>query len=160
MKKPKKGYHDFYWYRVRRGDSLYKIARRNRITLSRLKRENGIKRGSFIRVGQRLKVPSRNYVPKKTRHPLQKRNINSVHVVRRGESLNFISNKYNISIARLKSANNLNGTTIHPGQKIQLQNSSSTDTKQQKHHEYRKNKGVFFLKREVSIGLQAVLSQF
>ena len=132
MKKPKKGYHDFYWYRVRRGDSLYKIARRNRITLSRLKRENGIRRGSFIRVGQRLKVPSRNHVPKKTRHPLQKRNINSVHVVRKGENLSSISNRYNVSVASLKNTNNLKGNTIHPDKKYNCK--TPLQQIQNKHH--------------------------
>ena len=141
MKKPKYGYHDFYWYRVRRGDSLYKIARRNRITVSRLKRENRIRRNSVIRVGQKLKVPSRT-ISKKTKHPIKRRrDLNAVHVVRQGENLSLISNKYSVSVSRLKSTNNLKGSTIHPGQKIQLKN-SSPNTKQatqtKKHHVVRK----------------------
>ncbi len=43
------------YYRVRRGDSLGKIARRNRTTVSKLKRLNRI-RGTRIRKGQRLRI--------------------------------------------------------------------------------------------------------
>lgn len=160
MKKPKHGYHDFYWYRVRRGDSLYKIARRNRITVSRLKRKNGIKRGSVIRVGQRLKVPSRNYVSRKTKHPIQRRDLNSVHVVRQGENLSLISNKYKVSIANLKSANNLKGNTIRPGQKIQLQNPPSNTqqaTQSNKHHVVKKGDTLIGIAKQYHVNLMKLL---
>ena len=128
MKQPKSGYYDFYWYRVRRGDSLYKIARRNRITLAGLKRENGIRRGSLIRVGQRLKIPAGGRAGRKSRNKRRAaaraaaRNPSSAefHIVRRGESLSRIARKRNISLAALKRANNLKGKIIHPGQRLKL----------------------------------------
>jgi len=45
-------------YIVKRGDSLYKIAKRFHTTVSKLKRENHL-RSSFIRPGQRLYIPTR-----------------------------------------------------------------------------------------------------
>ena len=44
------------WYRVRKGDTLGKIARRNGISIQRLCQLNGLKRTSTIRPGQRLRV--------------------------------------------------------------------------------------------------------
>ena len=131
MKEPKSGYYDFYWYRVRRGDSLYKIARRNRITLAGLKRENGIRRGSLIRVGQRLKIPAsgtRSRRGGKARVKAAARNPSAVHIVRRGESLSRIARKRKISVADLRRANNLKGKIIHPGQRLKLSSGGKAAT--------------------------------
>jgi LysM repeat protein len=43
-------------YTVKKGDSLYVIARRNGTTVSALQRANGIS-GSLIHPGQRLVIP-------------------------------------------------------------------------------------------------------
>ena len=40
------------------------------------------------------------------------------YVVRRGDSLGKIGNRFGVSVAALKSANNLRRTTIHPGQHL------------------------------------------
>ena len=44
------------YYTVQKGDSLYKIAKANQTTVSKLVDLNGIKNPNLIRVGQRLKV--------------------------------------------------------------------------------------------------------
>lgn len=156
MKKPKYGYHDFYWYRVRRGDSLYKIARRNRITLSSLKRENGIKRGSLIRIGQRLKVPSRQVIVKKQKK--QRVLAGNLHVVRRGESLSTISKRYSISVASLKDNNNLKGNTIHPGQKIKLKPLTQTSSSSTlKHHIVKKGETLIGIAKQYQVSLMKLL---
>ncbi|HZK08874.1 MAG TPA: LysM peptidoglycan-binding domain-containing protein [Bacteroidales bacterium] len=41
-----------------------------------------------------------------------------VHVVRSGENLSTIANRYRCSVSSLRSWNNLRGNTIHPGQKL------------------------------------------
>ena len=40
------------------------------------------------------------------------------YIVRRGDSLGKIGNKYGVSVAALKNVNNLRGSTIHPGQHL------------------------------------------
>ncbi len=45
-------------YRVRPGDSLYKIARRHGVTVAALKRENGIDDPTKLRVGQVITIPA------------------------------------------------------------------------------------------------------
>ncbi len=53
-------------YTVKRGDSLYKIARKFHTTVSKIKRLNGL-RSNLLRPGQRLIVPGRRYRPVKSR---------------------------------------------------------------------------------------------
>jgi membrane-bound lytic murein transglycosylase D len=42
----------------------------------------------------------------------------SEHVVRRGDVLGRIANRYGVSVRQLMRVNNLNATTIHPGQRL------------------------------------------
>ncbi|SMP14059.1 LysM domain-containing protein [Desulfurobacterium pacificum] len=53
-------------YRVKKGDSLYKIAKKFHTTVAKLKRINGL-RSSLLRPGQRLIVPGRRYKPVNSR---------------------------------------------------------------------------------------------
>ena len=124
MSRPKTGYHYYFWYRARRGDSLYKIARRNRTTVRRIRRANNLGNSSLIRVGQRLKIPSRRLTASSA-PPSSKRSPSSAnrefHKVRRGESLSKIARLYGLNLAQLKALNNIQGAPlIHPGQKLRV----------------------------------------
>lgn len=50
---------EHFFYRVKRGDTLSTIARKNRTSVAKLKSLNGFGSRTFLRVGQRLKVPDR-----------------------------------------------------------------------------------------------------
>jgi LysM repeat protein len=52
---------------VRRGDTLWHIARTHHTTVRALKAANGL-RGDLIRVGQRLRIPHAGYSAARTRH--------------------------------------------------------------------------------------------
>ncbi|MBZ0256828.1 LysM peptidoglycan-binding domain-containing protein, partial [bacterium] len=43
------------------------------------------------------------------------------YVVRRGDSLDKIANRYNTSITAIRHLNNLRGSIIYPGQKLKIQ---------------------------------------
>lgn len=90
-------------YRVRRGDTLGRIARRFGTTIPHLRRANSL-RGSRILVGQRLTIPG------------------SVlrHRVRAGDSLLKLSRRYNVPIHRIKKVNKLRSNTIYVGQWIRV----------------------------------------
>lgn len=55
---------------------------------------------------------------KKLEEEMKKVSDRSVHIVKSGESLGSIANKYRISVNQLKTWNNLKKTTIYPGQKL------------------------------------------
>jgi len=97
---------DREWYVVRRGDNLTDIAKKHDLSLALLKQINGL-RGSTIQPGQRLKLRPT---------PLDE----AVHIVRSGESLSEIAQRYGLPLAQLKSINGLSGDRISVGQKLRL----------------------------------------
>ncbi|MBO7287206.1 MAG: LysM peptidoglycan-binding domain-containing protein [Bacteroidales bacterium] len=54
----------------------------------------------------------------KLEEEMKKVSDRSVHIVKSGESLGSIANKYRISVNQLKTWNKLKNTTIYPGQKL------------------------------------------
>ena len=97
-------------YRVRRGDNLSTIARRLGVSLSSLKRINGI-RGSKIYVGQKLIV-------RKPSH--SSGGSYAIHKVRRGENLSRIARKYKMRLSHLKRINSLRSSRIMIGQSLRV----------------------------------------
>ncbi len=82
-------------YKVRRGDTLWDIARKFGTTTARLRSLNRLGRSSRIYPGQVLAVKvegARDYV---------------IHKVRRGETLSRIARKYRTSIASIMATNNI-----------------------------------------------------
>ena len=122
MKAPKYSYLDHYWYRVRRGDTLSRIAVRNKTTISSLKRTNRIGRSSLIRVGQKLKIPVRKLAAVRYKAPSSKATA-LTHKVKRGDTLFHIAKKYKTSVSNLKSLNKIKGSVLRVGQVLKLKSS-------------------------------------
>ena len=91
-------------YRVKRGDSLWLLARRFNTTISEIKGINNL-RSSRLRVGQTIKIKSRT--------------ATNTYTVQRGDSLDRIARRYKISLKSLLKMNNLSRRDrIYPGQII------------------------------------------
>ncbi|HET6569486.1 MAG TPA: LysM peptidoglycan-binding domain-containing protein [Rhodothermales bacterium] len=97
-------------YKVRRGDSLGKIASRYGVSVSDLKDWNDLSRNT-IYVGQRLSVYTDGRSGKDTR---------IVYKVRRGDNLTEISRRYGVSISDIKGWNNLSRNTIRIGERLTI----------------------------------------
>ncbi|PRZ57141.1 autolysin [Listeria monocytogenes] len=124
-------------YTVVKGDSLWKIANNNKVTIANLKAWNNLK-SDFIYPGQKLKVsagstsntntskPSTNT---NTSKPSTNTNTNAkVYTVAKGDSLWRIANNNKVTIANLKAWNNLKSDFIYPGQKLKVSAGSTTNT--------------------------------
>lgn len=99
---------------VRRGDSLTRIARRNRISLQQLLASNGLSFNSTIHPGQRLRLPGAE-----SRSNSEKRAVRVI--VRRGDTLYEIAKRAGIHIDELTSINGLSkSSVIYPGQRLIL----------------------------------------
>jgi len=113
-------------YRVRSGDYLGRIARRYGVRVRDIKRWNGL-RGNNIRVGQRLTIypkganfSSASSSKSKKSKP-SKPITSSTYVVKKGDSLWSIANKFNdLSVKNLKELNNLKGNTLKPGMVLKI----------------------------------------
>ncbi|HFC98177.1 MAG TPA: LysM peptidoglycan-binding domain-containing protein [Thermosulfurimonas dismutans] len=102
-------------YRVRRGDTLLRIASYYKVPLRVLRRFNDI-RGNLIRVGQVLIIPYREQA---SFYVAARKNLEGkpmYYRVRRGDTLWRISRKYGVSIRKLKTWNNLSSSHLLPGQ--------------------------------------------
>jgi membrane-bound lytic murein transglycosylase D len=111
------------FYIVQTGDSLYTIAQKYNTSVNELKKLNRLRKGRLIRVGLKLRVPGDVGNERETseggkgtsRHSTQKK----YHVVKRGESLIQIAQKYDISLSSLKQKNKIkNGEKILAGVKL------------------------------------------
>ena len=93
------------YYIVKKGDSLYSIARRNNMTVDKLKSLNNLT-SNILSIGQRLIISSGSNVP------------NNVYVVKKGDTLWSIANNFNVSVNDLKNANNKSNNSLSIGEQL------------------------------------------
>jgi membrane-bound lytic murein transglycosylase D len=114
-------------YRVRRGDSLWKIARRFGVSVNKLARWNGLAKRSVLRPGKRLVIyrGAAPATPKVRKVATVKTPVlpagASVHVVRRGDNLWTIARRYRLPAGKLAEWNRIPGDALlQPGQTLTL----------------------------------------
>ncbi len=116
-------------YTVQRGDSLAKIAKKHKVSLSNLLKTNGMTRSTIIRVGQEISIPapdaSAEVTPEPTVTPkTESTNVEteelSVYVVKKGDYLGKIAKSHNTTIKHLMAINNLKNHNIRIGQKLKI----------------------------------------
>lgn len=88
-------------YTVKKGDSLYKIARDFNITVDELKKYNNLS-SNILSIGQVLTIPSNE----------------TIYIVKSGDTLYSIANKYSTSVNKIIELNNLNTNKLSIGQKL------------------------------------------
>jgi len=111
-------------YRVRRGDTLYGIARRYRTNAASVAAASGVSVNKVLQIGQRLTVvpgvrsaqTARNIARGETAGKVDGPRI---HTVRRGENLWRIAKRYRTSVDALCAMNSISrNTTLHPGRRL------------------------------------------
>lgn len=124
-------------YRVRRGDTLSRIASRHRTSVYTLASANGLSTRSTIYVGQRLVIPGRSSgrSRRKSGSPAVSASVSddggggSTYRVRRGDTLSTIADRHGTTASRLAAANNISlRTVIRPGDRLVIPGSGSSST--------------------------------
>lgn len=100
-------------YVVKKGDTLYEIAKANNTTVDEIKKFNNLT-SNILSTGQLLKIPSA-LLPEAT------------YTVKKGDSLYSIANKYNTTVDELKRINNLTSNTLSIGQLLKLPSDKASD---------------------------------
>ena len=131
-------------YVVKKGDSLWKIAKAENLTVGELSRANSLTKTSTLKVGQKLTVPAAakgekaniataSVVPTATDASSASSAATApatpgtatdagctAYTVKSGDSLWKIARQQNVSVANLKQANNLSGDSLKVGQKLHI----------------------------------------
>lgn len=107
-------------YAVRRGDSLWSIARQSNTSIDRLARLNRIGRRDLLRVGQSIRLPIPNALPTQLSDaPSKIRKIQ--YKVRRGDSLSRIAKKFRVRVSDIVQWNEIMPQRyLRPGQALTL----------------------------------------
>ena len=105
------------WYRVRRGDTLSKIARQFAVPVYKLKAINHLDR-DVIHVGQKLHLQSA--APTRSASADDHDEEPREYTVRRGDTLSKIALRFDVGLSFLRQLNKLKSDLIRPGQKLRL----------------------------------------
>lgn len=103
---------------VKQGETLFSIAQQHNIEVEQIREWNNL-RGNELSVGQTLLVSS----------PSSDSAI--THTIQRQETLFSISKQYNVSIAEIKSWNNLSSNNLQVGQELTIYPSEGNNQEQQ-----------------------------
>lgn len=99
--------NDTNTYTVKKGDTLYSIARANGTTVDILKSLNNLSSNS-LSVGDKLKLPNNNT------------EVGLTYTIKKGDTLYGIATKYNTTIEAIKSLNNLDTNTLTVGKILKI----------------------------------------
>ena len=100
-------------YTVQSGDTLYKIADRFNTTVTAIMSLNNLKT-SILSIGQVLKIPS------STEEQQPSTGTSVDYIVKSGDSLYSIANKYGTTVTAIKSLNNLTSNNLSIGQRLKI----------------------------------------
>ncbi len=117
-------------YRVRPGDSLWSISRRNGMSVSQLARMNGISTKAVLQPGQRLQISGSGGASAATlmasRDPAQSGPVN--YTVKRGDTLSGIARRFAVTVRDLQGWNNMGrSTTLRAGQRLTIHVGNNTN---------------------------------
>lgn len=126
-------------YAVKKGDSLWKIAKLESISVSELARANSLTKTSTLKIGQKLTIPARKSetptVATASVAPIAADSTGATapsadvsganYTVKSGDSLWKVARQQSVTVAALKQANNLTGDSLKVGQKLRIPTASA-----------------------------------
>ena len=108
-------------YLVKPGDVLGAIAQRYNVSVASIKSINSMK-SDLIRIGELIRIPNPSSISQHAEYINQDKKAGGqfIHQVELGEVLGTIAQRYNVSLAKLRTVNSLNSDLIQVGQKLRI----------------------------------------
>ena len=127
-------------YTVKKGDSLWKIAKAESVSIGDLARANNLSKTTALKVGQKLSVPAKaepvvaqaSAVPTPAGETIAPAAAaatpmeGNIYIVKTGDSLWKIARAQNVSVASIKQANSLTSDSLKIGQKLHMPAATAT----------------------------------
>ena len=107
------------YHKVKSGENLSSIARKYNVSIAQIARANRIKSNKRIVAGQSIKIPSHAFTSNAAKNPASRKH-SLRHVVKRGDSLWNIANRYGTTTQKIQKSNKLSGTSLHVGQVLSI----------------------------------------
>jgi LysM repeat protein len=109
-------------YVVIKGDSLWKIAKKNGVTLKALEEANPGVDAAKLKVGQKLVIPAASNAPEATTGMTGSTGAGGeeIYIVKSGDTLAKIARHYGTTVKAIESENGLSTTRIKVGQKLKI----------------------------------------
>ncbi len=106
-------------YRVKKGDSLARIAKKYGVTNQSIRDANGLD-GNRIKAGKLIVIPAKSSQKLAKSSKTNPQKTDRLYVVKKGDTLSGIARKSGLTVAELKKLNHLKGNKLINGQKLAL----------------------------------------
>lgn len=108
-------------YTIKKGDTLWSIANEMGVNIGALSRWNKLHPETKLVPGDRLKIKMINVYESSEEPHKENERKEIIYVVKAGDTLWSIAKKYNVTVSKIKTWNNLNGTDrIYPADRLKL----------------------------------------
>lgn len=112
-------YVKFATYRVRKGDTVARLARTLGTKQQTLLEMNGLRKNERLEAGDSIYVPAR--AREVSALIASAKNVDTYYAVKKGDTLYAIAKRNGLTVAELRELNDLRkNTTLHPGQKLRV----------------------------------------
>ena len=105
-------------HRVRRGESLWLIAKKYNVRIQDIVDANRLQNTRYIKPGQKLKIPISGFEKHRNKTISKSGKKRIYYTVRYGDTLSGIAKKYYTSVRKIKSWNGLRSDFLRQGQKL------------------------------------------
>ena len=122
-----KDVHAVASYRVKRGDSLDKIARKHNTTIGTLLKLNNMKLRDPLYIGRKLKIPDTGDIKEGGKKPVVAKSTKTyIYKVKKGDTLDKIARRFKVSLVEVRRLNKMRRhDVLYVNQKLKLPSNST-----------------------------------
>ena len=138
-------------HKVKNGESLTSISEKYRVKVTQIQKWNNL-RSDKIDIGNSLRIYLGSSNDEDSPRTVKNTNTTTKYKVKRGDNLGEISKKFDVTIAELRSWNNLKGNRIAAGTVLTIKNTETTTSLGDNNKKRSSNVVSYSVKKGDSIG--------